>query len=30
MDKVCNILDCKVEDIMRHYPDDNTFCVIGD
>ena len=25
IDKLCNILDCKVEDIMTHYPDDNIF-----
>lgn len=25
IDKLCNILDCKVEDIMTHYPDDNVF-----
>ena len=24
-DKLCNILECKVEDIMTHYPDDNVF-----
>lgn len=23
MDKLCNILDCRVEDIMEHFPDDN-------
>lgn len=23
IDKLCNILDCKVEDIMEHFPDDN-------
>ena len=23
IDKLCNILDCNVEDIMTHYPDDN-------
>ena len=25
IDKLCNILDCKVEDIMEHIHDDNTF-----
>lgn len=25
IDKLCNILNCKVEDIMEHYPDDNVF-----
>ena len=25
IDKLCNILGCKVEDIMTHYPDD--FCI---
>ena len=25
IDKLCNILDCNVEDIMTHYPDDNVF-----
>ena len=25
IDKLCNILNCKVEDIMTHYPDDNIF-----
>ena len=25
IDKLCNILDCEVEDIMTHYPDDNVF-----
>lgn len=25
IDKLCNILECKVEDIMTHYPDDNVF-----
>lgn len=25
IDKLCNILDCKVEDIMEHFKDDNTF-----
>lgn len=25
IDKLCNILDCKVEDIMEHFPDDNIF-----
>lgn len=25
IDKLCNILNCKVEDIMEHYPDDNKF-----
>ena len=25
IDKLCNILQCKVEDIMEHIPDDNTF-----
>ena len=23
--KLCNVLDCKVEDIMEHVPDDNKF-----
>ena len=25
IDKLCNILNCRVEDIMTHYPDDNVF-----
>ena len=25
IDKLCNILDCDVEDIMEHFADDNTF-----
>lgn len=25
IDKLCNILDCNVEDIMTHYKDDNKF-----
>ena len=25
IDKLCNILQCKVEDIMEHIPDDNIF-----
>ena len=25
IDKLCNILQCKVEDIMEHIPDDNHF-----
>ena len=25
IDKLCNILRCRVEDIMEHFPDDNTF-----
>ena len=25
IDKLCNILDCRVEDIMEHFPDDNRF-----
>lgn len=25
IDKLCNILQCKVEDIMEHIPDDNRF-----
>lgn len=25
IDKLCNILDCKVEDIMEHFKDDNIF-----
>lgn len=25
IDKLCNILHCRVEDIMEHYPDDNHF-----
>ena len=25
IDKLCNILNCNVEDIMTHYPDDNVF-----
>ena len=24
-DKLCNILQCRVEDIMEHFPDDNRF-----
>lgn len=25
IDRLCNILDCRVEDIMEHFPDDNLF-----
>ena len=25
IDKLCNILNCKVEDIMEHIPDENRF-----
>ena len=25
IDRLCNILSCKVEDIMEHFPDDNMF-----
>ena len=25
IDKLCNILQCRVEDIMEHIPDNNTF-----
>jgi len=25
IDKLCNILNCRVEDIMEHFPDDNIF-----
>lgn len=25
VDKLCNILNCKIEDIMEHIPDDNKF-----
>lgn len=25
IDKLCNILNCRVEDIMEHIPDDNRF-----
>lgn len=25
IDKLCNILNCEVEEIMTHYPDDNVF-----
>ena len=25
IDKLCNILRCRVEDIMEHFPDDNLF-----
>ena len=25
IDKLCNILHCRVEDIMEHIPDDNVF-----
>lgn len=25
LDKLCNILDCGVSDIMEHIPDDNVF-----
>lgn len=25
IDKLCNILHCRVEDIMTHYDDDNVF-----
>ena len=25
VDRLCNILHCRVEDIMEHFPDDNVF-----
>lgn len=25
IDKLCNILNCRVEDIMEHFPDENHF-----
>ena len=25
IDKLCNILNCRVEDIMEHFPDNNQF-----
>lgn len=25
IDRLCNILQCRVEDIMEHFPDDNQF-----
>ena len=25
IDKLCNILNCRVEDIMEHFPDDSQF-----
>ncbi len=25
IDRLCNILQCQIEDIMEHIPDDNTF-----
>ena len=25
IDRLCNILQCRVEDIMEHFPDDNRF-----
>ena len=25
IDKLCNILQCRAEDIMEHFPDDNRF-----
>ena len=25
IDRLCNILDCNVSDIMEHFPDDNVF-----
>ncbi len=25
IDRLCNLLECKVEDIMEHVPDDNLF-----
>lgn len=25
IDRLCNILQCRVEDIMEHFPDDNSF-----
>ena len=25
IDRLCNILECRVEDLMEHFPDDNTF-----
>ena len=25
VDRLCNILHCRIEDIMEHFPDDNVF-----
>lgn len=25
LDRLCNILDCRVEDIIEHFPDDNNY-----
>ena len=25
IDRLCNILNCRIEDIMEHFPDDNHF-----
>ena len=25
IDRLCNILQCRIEDIMEHFPDDNRF-----
>ena len=25
IDRLCNILNCRVEDVMEHFPDDNIF-----
>lgn len=25
IDRICNILECSVEDVMEHFPDSNTF-----
>lgn len=25
IDRICNILECPIEDVMEHFPDSNTF-----
>ena len=25
IDKLCNVLECNIDDVMEHVPDDNTF-----